>query len=234
MIAIVVPVLARPHNVEPFMESVSVTEVPYVVYFVCSRGDSEQIAACRATDAEVIVVGWKPGPADFAKKVNRAFERTEEEWFFQGADDIRFSPKWDVNALAIAERRRARVIGTNDLGNPHVKRGIHSTHTLIHRSYIEDYGSGTVDGSGLVFSELYDHQWVDNEFIQTAAMRKEYAPARDSIVEHFHPHWGKNQMDATYEKATRATQADILLYKERMVLVKNGTRLERRARMGVR
>ena len=159
MIAILVPVLSRPQNVEPFLESVSVTEEPYRVYFICTAGDRAEIEACKKTDAHVLIHPEPAGKANFAKKINWAFGQTDEEWIFQAADDIRFSSGWDKWAFVTANRSRASVIGTNDLGNPQVRRGTHSTHTLFRRSYIAEYESGTVDGSGLVFSELYDHQW---------------------------------------------------------------------------
>jgi hypothetical protein len=122
-------------------------------------------------------------------------------------------------AFKTAHRHNANVIGTNDLGNPDVKKGTHSTHTLFSRPYIEHYG-GTVDNTGAVFSESYDHQWSDCEFVQTAMLRGEWAFSKGSIVEHKHPHWGKGEMDSTYEKATRDTRADQLLYAERMRMVR--------------
>lgn len=227
MIAILCPVLDRPHNAGPFYDSCAGTRAEHEVYFICSPGDSEQIAACKTTGAKVLTVPWRPGPADFAKKINWAFDHTDEEWLFQAADDVRFTPKWDVHALVVAQRKNAGVIGTNDLGNPSVKRGRHSTHTLFRREYIERWG-GTVDGSGRVFSEVYDHQWCDNEFIMTATYRRQFAFSRNSIVEHLHPHWGKNEMDPTYEKATRSSESDMLLYKERFKLIAERVREERK------
>lgn len=233
MIAILCPVLNRPHHVTPFLGSASQTRSEYRVYFICSPGDRDEIAACKNTDAEVLIVPFEPGRADFAKKINWAFDQTDEEWIFQAADDIRFSEKWDVHALLAAKRRNALVVGTNDLGNPNVVRGRHSTHTLFRRSYIEDYG-GTVDNSGRVFSEVYDHQWCDNEFVQTALFRRVFAFARNSFVEHFHPHWGKAEMDATYSKAMRETKSDMLLFKQRFKLLAEKVRLETQAKVGVR
>lgn len=211
----------------PFYESTLGTRAEHQLYFICSPGDIEQIAACRTTDATILMAPFRPGPADFAKKINWAFDQTDEEWLFQAADDIRFSPKWDVHALAMAQRKNAVVIGTNDLGNPSVKRGRHSTHTLFRRSYIEDYG-GTVDDSGRVFSELYDHQYVDNEFVATAMHRRSFQFSKNSIVEHLHPHWGKGEMDETYEKATRASKEDMLLFRKRFAMIQEKTRDERR------
>jgi Glycosyltransferase like family 2 len=230
VIAILVPVLGRPHEVAPLLESIAVTKEEHTVYFLCSPNDRKQIAACEASDAEVIVVPFRPGPADFARKINYGFDVTEEPWLFQAADDIRFSPDWERQALAVATAKRVGVIGTNDLGNPLVIRGRTSTHTLFERKYIEEYGGGTVDGSGRVFCELYDHQYVDSEFIQTAQMRKQWAFSRGSVVEHFHPHWGKAQMDNTYKKAMRATVKDRGLYQKRLSLINQKTAKERRVR----
>lgn len=212
------------------MESVANTKKEHSVYFICSPNDRNQIAACKESGAEVLIVPFRPGAADFARKINYGFDVTTEPWLFQGADDIRFSPDWEKHAFDTAMRYRAGVIGTNDLGNPLVMRGKTSTHTLFRRAYIEEYGSGTVDDSGRVFSELYDHQYVDNEFIQTARMRKQFAFSQNSVVEHLHPHWGKSLMDMTYRKAVRHSTKDRTLFQKRLSLINTATAGERRVR----
>jgi hypothetical protein len=213
-IDVLVPVLHRPHAAKPLAESLKVTKEPYRLIFICSAGDLTEIEACKAV-GDVLVTDWGPGKADFAKKINWAFDQTDSEWIFQGADDIRFSAGWEQQALALAASKRRRVIGTNDLHNPLVKRGKHSTHTLFARSYIEEHG-GTLDGTGRVFCELYDHQYVDSEFIEVAKRRSEWVFSRNSIVEHFHPHWGNAPDDHTYRKATRSSGPDRRLYMQRM------------------
>lgn len=212
------------------MESVANTKEAHSVYFICSPRDRDQIAACKESGAEVLVVRFHPQAGDFAKKINYGFDVTTEPWIFQGADDIRFSPGWEKYAFDTAMRYRTSVIGTNDLGNPLVMRGKTSTHTLFRRGYIEEYGSGTVDDSGRVFCELYDHQYVDNEFIQTARMRKQWAFSPKSVVEHLHPHWGKSLMDMTYRKAIRHSTKDRMLYQRRLSLINMATAGERRVR----
>ena len=194
-IDILIPALGRPQNIPPLMESLQNTKTEHRVLFLCSPLDIEQIEACRRF-GEVHIVDWEPGRADFAKKINLGFQMTESEWIFQGATDLRFHAGWDEIALVIAAQRRKRVIGTNDLHNPQVKRGISSTHTLFHRSYIEDLG-GTRDSTGTVFCEKYDHQYVDSEFCEVAKRRNEWAFAKQSIVEHLHPHWGLSPDDET-------------------------------------
>jgi hypothetical protein len=216
MIDILIPVLARPWNVAPLVESIeATTEEDHRAVFICSPGDDEEIAACRAHGYVTLIVPWEPGPADFARKINWAFEQTDSEWVFQGADDIRFSARWDSEALRVAKIRRRSVIGTNDLHNPAVLQGRHSTHTLFSRDYIVRHGSGTLDGTGRVFCELYDHQFVDTEFCEVAMLRKEWAFAKRAVVEHHHPYWGVVPYDPTYTKALRATAADLALYRSR-------------------
>lgn len=146
---------------------------------------------------------------------------------FQAADDLNFHYGWDIHAMRVADHRGAGVVGTNDLGNKLVMRGGHSTHTFIRRKYIERYG-GTFDDTGLVFCELYDHQFCDNELVQTAIRRGEWAFSKRSIVEHLHPVWNKGTFDATYEKAFRETSQDTRLYMKRM---RQGDRTERRERL---
>lgn len=224
---ILVPVLGRAQQIEPLLENLArVTREDYRVAFICSPSDEEALEFCMASEADVVVTDWEPGRADFAKKINLGYQcyRQDSEWFFQAATDLLFHEAWDAKAMEVAVRTTAGVIGTNDRGNALVKRGHHSTHTFFSRTYIEAQG-GTLDGTGVVFSETYDHQYVDNEFVQTAMSRGQWAFSRLSIVEHLHPLWRKGVMDSTYEKAMRETKEDSELYLQRV-----RTLLPRRAR----
>jgi len=233
MIALLVPVLGRAHQIQPLFENISAaTQTDHRVIFICSpaRFDKEAVAACRAIkEAVTLKASWKPGRADYAMKLGLGFHGTDEPWLFQGATDLVFYAGWDLSALAVARQTNCGVIGTNDLGNPLVKRGRHSTHTLFSREYIEQYG-GTADGSGVIFSEAYDHQWTDSEFIETATLRRQFAFARRSVVEHLHPHWGKAEMDETYEKAHRATSNDQKLFVRRRAVVMRGESKRKRSK----
>lgn len=215
MIAVLIPVLGRPQQIEPLLTSIAnATTTPYRAVLICSPKDRDALNASLASDADTIVTDWKPDKADYARKLALGYAQTDEPWLFQGATDLRFYRDWDTAALKLGQTRSKGVVGTNDLGNPLVKRGRHSTHTLISRDYIETWG-GTVDGSGVIFSEAYDHQWSDNEFIETAIRRRQFVFARNSIVEHLHPHWNKGEMDATYDKALRQTTQDITTFQQR-------------------
>lgn len=200
LIAVLVPVLGRPGNAAPLHESLRGTSTARLV-FVCSPGDRRQIAACRAIRdrrVQVEVAAWAAGPGDYARKINLGVKATEEPWLLQAGDDIRFHPGWAEEALRVAAASGARVIGTNDLGNPRTIRGRHSTHSLVARAYVEE--RGTLDAAGLMLHEGYEHNYVDDELVWTAQRRGEYAPAPGCRIEHLHPSWGKAAGDATYDR----------------------------------
>jgi len=211
-LAILIPVLDRPQRVEPLIESVNACTPEANLLFLCSPGDAAEIEAVKASGANHVVVPWPCGPGDFARKQNYGFAQTEEEWVFCGADDLVFHHGWFESCMATHHRSRACVIGTVDKGNWRTVSGQHSTHFLVHRDYLE---CGTIDEPGKIFNESYDHQWTDDECVQTAMWRGTYAHAHTAIVEHQHPHWGTATMDQTYEKATRATAQDQALYESR-------------------
>lgn len=228
-LAILVPVLGREHQIDPLLESIAASTSDYRVFFICSPSDPVR-EVCLSRDADTITVPWEPDRADFAKKINCAYGLVEEDWYFQAATDLVFQPGWETRALRMAQTSRCGVIGTNDLGNPSVKRGNHSTHILFSRAYIEEYG-GTFDDSGTVFSEVYDHNFCDTEFVQAAILRGQFKSSLRSIVEHMHPHWGKGLMDDTYEKSERLFREDAKIHNERMRRMRRelGTRPQRRA-----
>lgn len=157
-------------------------------------GDEAEIDAVKATGSDHFVIPWQRG--DFARKVNAAYRASTEPFLFMGADDLHFHPGWLSAALARFEEPLVGVVGTNDLGNPRVMRGVHSTHSLVTRAYVERHG--TIDESGKVLHEGYWHEYVDDEFVETSWKHKAWAFAHDSVVEHMHPSWGKGQMDDLY------------------------------------
>jgi hypothetical protein len=212
LIDIFVPVLGRKQAIAPLMASIlDSTSVEWRVLFLCSPRDDATSTCVEFDELDperitTFVMGWEPGPADWAKKINWAYRRMTAPFFLMGATDLKFHPRWDTEALHVAETTGAGVIGTNDLGNATVMRGHHSTHPLIRRSYADEYG--TIDEDGKILHEGYQHQWVDTELCETAKARGQWAFAKDSHVEHLHFMWGKSKRDATYDKALSTTTED--------------------------
>lgn len=223
-IAVLCPVLGRREALRPMYESlVNASSVPWRLYLLCSPQDDDAEDVClELEDADERVscwtVDWEPEHADWAKKINYAYEETAEDFLLLGATDLRFHAEWDVAALRVAEENGAGVIGTNDLGNATVMRGFHSTHPLVRREYIDEHG--TIDEEGKVLHEGYAHQWVDTELVETAKVRGAWAFAEHSRVEHLHPFWRKGRMDSTYTKALSTSDEDHRYYAQRQRLWK--------------
>ena len=219
-ILIVVPVLGRPDRAAPLVASVqAATQCEWRLVFVATHGDRAEVDACVAvargtSRVQVHMCDWPAGPGDYARKINWAYSQAAEPYVLCAADDLRFHPGWDAAVLELADRLDVGVVGTNDLGNNLTVMGRHSTHPLVARCYIEVLG-GYVGGQGRVYFEGYDHQWADNELVQTAIARGCYAHAPGAVVEHLHPLWGKAQRDATYAKALARGDDDRRLFESR-------------------
>ena len=216
-IAILVPVLGRPDRAQPLVNSIrrSSLEARRIV-FICSPHDRRQIRACNATDADdVLIADWDAGPGDFARKMNFGFWQTKELFVLAAADDLTFELGWDTAALLVADETGAGVIGTWDGANPKVKVGKHATHPLVRRSYAES-PTCTYDQSAPIYHEGYDHQCVDNELVEAAMIRGQWAFSRDSHVLHHHPIFDRRvAMDDTYRKGLARGQDDRALFMRR-------------------
>lgn len=214
-VAVIVPVLARPHQVQRTIDDIrDATPSPHRVVFVADADDTAELAALEEAGADFIVMGRR---SSYAKKINAGFRSTTEPLVFSAADDLHFHPGW-FEAAASQIVGPVQVVGTNDLGNPRTFDGEHSTHTLFTREYIDTLG-GTIDGGpGVVLHEAYPHQFCDDEFIAVAKARGVYAHASDSVVEHLHWLWGKADMDQTYRRGRQQHVAGKRIFQRRRVL----------------
>ena len=200
-VAVIVPVLRRPENAAPFMQSLKASTGLANVYAVCSEDDDAD--AWEAAGAKVV----RTDRVSFAMKVNDAYPHTHEPWVFLVGDDVRFYSGWLDHAQLVAGNSGAKVIGTNDLGNDRVTSGEHATHMMIARDYIDETGASW-DGPGIICHEGYRHWFVDDELVTAAKQRNVWAPALGSIVEHLHPAWGKAETDDTYVRGQRYAERD--------------------------
>lgn len=200
----IVPMLGRADRVEPLLASLKPEPgIEFTPIFVVSPDDHDVLYAVQQSCEDYIVMGGPPEPGDYARKINTAFRATSGDWVFLGASDLRFHEGWAKTAVRAGEEYNAGVVGTDDMGNPTVRRGGHSTHSLVRRSYIEKSGGGW-DGPGVVYHEGYFHQYVDTELVTVAQARGRWVFAHGSRVEHLHPYWHKGEMDDTYRRALEA------------------------------
>lgn len=227
-LVILTPMLGRAHRVAPVVES-ALRATPHArIMFVVSPEDEPVLAAIADVlrlgepGVDALLTDWPGGtPGDYARKMNMGVARTSEALIFLGADDLDYHPGWFVEAVNLM-RPGIGVVGTNDLGNPRVMSGAHSTHSLIRRGYIEQ--CGTIDTPGQLLHEGYVHEFCDDELVQTARFRRAYAHAHKAHVEHLHPHWGKGEMDASYAAQTARMDASRAHFQARQRMWGGGPR----------
>ena len=214
--AVIVPVLGRPQNAAPFMESLKASGAELAtVYAVIDESAEDEVFACwEQTGAEIVLFNDENGWGTFAEKVNLAYAQTTEPWLFLVGDDVRFNSGW-LDHLQHAARDGAHVIGSNDLHNPRVTSGQHATHLMVRRAYVDERGASW-DGPKVVCHEGYGHWFVDDEIVTVAKQRGVWAFARHAEVEHLHPLWGDAEMDETYELGASRAEADKQTFERRV------------------
>lgn len=203
-VAVIVPVLNRPQNAAPFMESLRAANVDAEVVAVLDLPIGEDRDAWIAEHTQWLC---QAGAHTYSQKVNAAYEWLGHRcpsWIFPVGDDVRFHPGWWQAIKAAHQQHGALVIGTNDLSG---SAADHSPHLAIQRQYIDEQGASW-SGPGVVCYKGYKHNFVDNEIISVAKQRGVWFMAHDAIVEHLHPVWGKGEDDDTYQLGSESHAFD--------------------------
>ena len=208
VIALLIPTYRRVARLPEVVANAAENTPQGTVYLIMEPDEFQSVdGAVSLTRAE--------GFGTYAAAINFGYQATSEPYLFAGADDLTFTPGWGETCLALMGDG-IHVVGTNDLGNPHVLSGDHATHYLVDRRYLDERGGVYDEGPGSFLPECYDHNWTDTEFIQTAKHRKAFASCLDAVVEHNHPAWGKASMDDTYGKSFRGATSDGEIAKRRL------------------
>lgn len=211
-LAILVPVLGRPHRVKPHLDSIERCTPDARVVFIADPDDGEEIAAIqRERQGRPFTVEILLSAGSYARKINRGVMRTTEPLIFFGADDLEFLPRWFEEAKRWL-RSGVEVVGVNDLLNR--RRPFKATHFLVTREYAD---CPTIDGERGPLCELYAHNFVDDEFVAVAKKRRAYVYAEGVKVKHHHPMGGAED-DETYRRGRSTFQHDRRIFKRRMKL----------------
>jgi hypothetical protein len=209
MILIITPTLNRPDRMRQRAREIrAATRVPYQLLYVTEARDREsheQALMLRADGlASLVVNSHVPSYAGAVNAGYASAVRGQAPFthVFTGADDLLFTPGWDILAMEVLiSRPELRVAGTNDLHSPKVVSGESASHYLIDRRYIDGPGGVIDQPPGVVLCELYRHNFTDTEFTETAKSRDVWAPCLDAVVEHCHPIWGRGEWDYGYRKS---------------------------------
>lgn len=214
-IDVLIPTLGRAERIKGIFNNVRETTLnQHRVVFVVEAHDQSSIDAVKALGLEPVI---NQRSSNYAGAINTAYRQSTADWVFAGADDIDFTFGWDAECLnKTADWFTA--IGTNDLFNNRVLQGIHATHYLVNRRYLDTHGGVLDEGPGSFLHEGYDHNYTDTEFIETMKARTRFAPCLTAIVEHKHVLAGKADMDAGYEKSMAHYDQDAALFADRKKL----------------
>jgi len=222
-VAVVVPVMKRPENVQPLVDSFDRSNDGTAnLYFVCDADDEAEIAAVRSAGLEPL---YATRGHTFPQKANTGYLGTSESFVFVCGDDCEFTPGWLDRPRELSDRYD--VIGTNDAEpgrtrNQDVASGKHADHWFTRRTYIDDVGS-CLEGPGVFCPEAYYHWWVDKEVIGLAKARGVFSPALESRVVHHHPGFDGDEdarlSDPVYMKAVEWADRDAKTFERRESLI---------------
>lgn len=210
-LSILVPVLNRPHRVRPVIESAAAATPGAEVLFIADPDDAAELEALEAEGADFIAPGGK-----YSEKINAGVRETDSPLLFFGADDLTFIPGWFEVARSHLSNE-IRVVGLNDGVTKRSQLGHHATHFLVTRDYAL---LPTIDDKRGPLFEGYGHQYVDDEFVGTARLRRAVSFAADARIDHSHYFNGTGVMDATYEKGLLTKADDRRLHRRRRMMWK--------------
>jgi hypothetical protein len=206
-LAILTPVLNRPHRVQPLLDSIHATVPAARVIFLTDPGDDAEAAAIRKAETPLQVKTIACG-GNYAQKIRKGVEETDEPYLFLGADDLHYRTGW-YRCAKKALRGNVQVVGVNDMLP---RKRSHATHFLMTRAYAE---TPTIDGKPGPLFDGYAHWNCDDELIATAMSRGVYAYAPQSRVRHLHPMGKSAPDDNTYRKGRARRREDASLFRRR-------------------
>jgi hypothetical protein len=201
-VAILIPVLNRPHRIEPLLKNIfATTPEPFRVAFAASDQPTiDEIMRLDLWGTEFITDEGDTYP----NRINALFDATDEPYVFLAADDYNFRPGWLPPLLEAQRQMGPGVAVPNDLHNPY------GTCALVSREYVLEVGA-VLDEPGHVLCSQYLHNWCDSEMQLTAKRHGRFRYVEESVVEHLHPCTGKLHAlpeDPTYAKGNRTFLED--------------------------
>jgi hypothetical protein len=209
-VAVIVPVMRRPHSVRSLITSYRKSGAVGKLYFIVDHDDhAERKAIGDVFGSEII--NYDPLKT-FARKCNLGYHNTTEPWLLFVGDDVVFHPNWQQEALKNSDKA---LISTNDMLNGAVQTGDHTVHPIVKRSFIDNVGL-SFDGPGTVCHEGYGHMFVDNEWTYIAKREGQFCFEPNAVVEHIHYFKYAEREDEVSRIGQRSFQSDKDLWFKRL------------------
>lgn len=161
----------------------------------------------RENGREIIIVNREP-ESTTVQGFNQCYAAfwDKADWFVLGSDDQVYHAGWLDNALKLAEKTGAHVVGLNDL---RTNIDEYAPHFAMSGEFIQ------AELGGFMVPPEYKTWWFDREICERAQRLGVYAACWQSVVEHCHPDWGTAKIDDTYREMTPYRDADKNLYLSR-------------------
>ena len=206
MIGILIPSKDRSDRFQRIIENINSTTVsPHKIYFIIEDNDFDSIAEAKRLNANIIISSGR----GYRAAINLGYLKTTEEFLLLGSDDIVFTQGWDLLMLDKMNDEKIGIVGGKD-DWPISQTGLHGSHLLVRRSYIEEF-SGVEDEDNVIYSSSYQHFMTDIETEQTAMKRAAFASC-EAVIEHNHYCRGTALNDSTYEIELPKSKPDELQY----------------------
>jgi len=176
------------------------------VLFVCHESDIESQQTVRNLGL-IPIMDYQPPSG--VNATNRGYWAATSSLIVIGQDDFNWHDGW----LEAAEAYEKPVVGFNDgyVGHEETQ---HSVGWLVNRAYVEIYSLANGFPNS-IFCPLYKKNYADDELNETVKNRGMFAYARDALVEHLHPGFGKAPQDDTYAVLDQFSEQDHQLYLSR-------------------
>jgi glycosyltransferase involved in cell wall biosynthesis len=218
LIDIITPTLSRADRLAGHVANVhEATIVDWVITFVVEADDTDSRVAVEELAGHPVFGRHvrfliNERTRNCAGAFNTGVAASDATYWFQGGDDVRYHPGWDVKTVALMGDD-VKVVGTNDLtGHPEVLAGTAATHFLVDRQYTVEVGCTWDLGPGVAGFEGYHHLAFDSEIVGVARARGVFAPCLDAVVEHVHPSAGKAQADDLYQHNWSRQAFDVAVF----------------------
>lgn len=214
-LATLVPVLNRPQNVAPLVQSWDDSRTPGILVFIVEQRDHDEMIAVHQAAEKNRLVRCLPvvDAHTWGEKINVAIQTVPAKWYLCAADDVRFHAGWWAHTGELRADDRIMVIGTNDLGNPRVTAGDHTCHPLVRGTYARQPNR---DG-GPFCPEAITHWGVDDVIVNRAKAEGVWASCLGAVVEHLHPYWQDGvPWDQTYAEGEASANESMKAAREWM------------------
>jgi hypothetical protein len=194
MITVLVPTLNRPERVISLLNSHQQHSKYSRLFFVIS--DKDTLKVIKGYDHL-----WFD--AEYVGKINKAYKQIKTKYCMLGADDIEFSPDWDIRLMKHFNNPKINVVGGID-DWPISQSGVHTSHPVVRTSYFNlPLYQGYIHYMGDI--ELNQRAWKDNSIIID---KKVYIPHKHTVNK-------KAANDTTYQRSSKIIDKDKQLYLSR-------------------